>query len=147
MSGNDNFEVQSNLMWNASLIQTFIFNIGKPGDFQAHQIENTLGAYSHGTHGQQLAVIQPAYYSAVYKNDVYKFARFARVVMGVHEKDSEENIALKVIVTLERLIKEAQLATIFTELGYEIMEDVASIVFQVCGISKTGPRELTRAEI
>lgn len=134
-------------MWNASLIQTFIFNIGKPEDFQVLQIENTLGAYSHGTHSQQIAVIQPAYYRVVYKNDVYKFARFARVVMGVHEKDSEENIALKGIEALERLIKEAQLATTFAELGYEITEDVASIVSQTCGISKTGQRELTRAEI
>lgn len=145
--GNDSLEVRSNLMWDSSLVQTFLFNIGKPGDFQAHKIENALGAYSHGTHGQQLAVIQPAYYRAVYKGDISKFARFSRVIMEIHDKDSEENIALKGIEALEKLIKEAQLSTTFTELGYELTEDIARTVSQTCEISNTGPRELTREEI
>ena len=145
--GNDSLEVRSNLMWDSSLVQTFLFNVGKPGDFQAHKIENALGAYSHGTHGQQLAVIQPAYYRAVYKGDISKFARFSRVIMEIHDKDSEENIALKGIESLEKLIKEAQLSTTFTELGYELTEDIARTVSQTCEISNTGPRELTREEI
>ena len=145
--GNDSLEVRSNLMWDSSLVQTFLFNVGKPGDFQAHKIENALGAYSHGTHGQQLAVIQPAYYRAVYKGDISKFARFSRVIMEIHDKDSEENIALKGIEALEKLIKEAQLSTTFTELGYELTEDIARTVSQTCEISNTGPRELTREEI
>ena len=145
--GNDSLEVRSNLMWDSSLVQTFLFNVGKPGDFQAHKIENALGAYSHGTHGQQLAVIQPAYYRAVYKGDISKFARFSRVIMEIHDKDSEENVALKGIEALEKLIKEAQLSTTFTELGYELTEDIARTVSQTCEISNTGPRELTREEI
>ena len=145
--GNDSLEVRSNLMCDSSLVQTFLFNVGKPGDFQAHKIENALGAYSHGTHGQQLAVIQPAYYRAVYKGDISKFARFSRVIMEIHDKDSEENIALKGIEALEKLIKEAQLSTTFTELGYELTEDIARTVSQTCEISNTGPRELTREEI
>ena len=145
--GNDSLEVRSNLMWDSSLVQTFLFNVGKPGDFQAHKIENALGAYSHGTHGQQLAVIQPAYYRAVYNGDISKFARFSRVIMEIHDKDSEENIALKGIEALEKLIKEAQLSTTFTELGYELTEDIARTVSQTCEISKTGPRELTREDI
>ena len=145
--GNDSLEVRSNLMWDSSLVQTFLFNVGKPGDFQAHKIENALGAYSHGTHGQQLAVIQPAYYRAVYNGDISKFARFSRVIMVIHDKDSEENIALKGIEALEKLIKEAQLSTTFTELGYELTEDIARTVSQTCEISNTGPRELTREEI
>ena len=144
---NDSLEVRSNLMWDSSLVQTFLFNVGKPGDFQAHKIENALGAYSHGTHGQQLAVIQPAYYRAVYKGDISKFARFSRVIMEIHDKDSEENIALKGIEALEKLIKEAQLSTTFTELGYELTKDIARTVSQTCEISNTGPRELTREEI
>lgn len=147
INGNDTLEVRSNLMWDASLVQTFLFNVGKPGDFQAHQIENALGAYSHGTHGKELAVIQPEYYRAVYKNEVYKFARFARVVMGITEEGNDEKISLKGIETLEQLIKDANLATTFTKLGYELTEDVSRIVSQPCGVSKNVPRELTREEI
>ena len=90
INGNDCLEVRSNLMWDASLIQTFLFSVGKPGDFQAHTIENTLGAYSHGTHGKQLAVIQPAYYRAVYENDIEKFATFARNVFNINEDNHEK---------------------------------------------------------
>ncbi|MCD7809279.1 MAG: iron-containing alcohol dehydrogenase [Erysipelotrichaceae bacterium] len=147
ISGQDTLEVCSNLMWDASLVQTFLFNVGKPGDFHGHNIENTLGAYSHGTHGKQLAIILPKYYRTVYKNDVDKFARFARIVMGIQDGDSDENIALKGIETLEQLIKEASLPSTFSEAGYELTEDIARIVSQTCNVSTTGPRELTRDEI
>ncbi len=147
IKGHDTLEVRSHLMWDASLIQTFLFNVGKPGDFQAHKIENALGAYSHGTHGKQLAVIQPAYYRLVYQNEPDKFARFARHIMGIQEEGTDEQIALKGIEALEQLIKDASLATSFTELGYELTEDVARAVSQTCVVSHTGPRELSREEI
>ena len=57
--GNDTLSVRSDLMWDSSLIQMFLLNAGKPGDFQAHQMENLLGAHSHGTHGVQLGILQP----------------------------------------------------------------------------------------
>lgn len=33
INGDDTLEVRSNLMWDASLIQTILFNVRKPGDF------------------------------------------------------------------------------------------------------------------
>lgn len=147
INGHDTLEIRSNLMWDSSLIQTFLFNVGKIGDFQGHKIENALGAYSHGTHGKQLAVILPKYYRTVYKDEVDKFARFARNIMGIHEEGSNEEIALRGIEALEQLIKDANLKMTFTELGYELTEDIAKIVSQTCDISNAGPRQLTREEI
>ena len=144
--GEDSLEVRSNLMWDAALVQTFLLNIGKPGDFQAHKIENTLGAYSHGTHGKQLAVILPAYYQHIWHEDVEKFARMARNVLGIrHENDTE---AAKLgLETLNQLIVECKLPTSFEQLGYDLQPEVARAVADKCDISTGSVRPLTRDEI
>lgn len=145
--GNDTLEVRSNCMWDSSLIQTFLFACGKSGDFQVHQIENMLGAFSHGTHGRQLAVLQPAYYRYVYRADPAKFATFAKDVMGVDGEGDDEKVAERGIAALEQLIRDAGLATTFGELGYVLTEDVARKVSELCGISTTNARQLARDEV
>ena len=45
------------------------------------------------------------------------------------------------------LMKVGDGTSTFTELGYELTEDIARTVSQTCEISNTGPRELTREEI
>jgi len=147
INGNDCLETRSNLMWDSSLIQTFLFAVGKQGDFQVHSIENMLGAYSHGTHGSQLAVLQPVYYRYIYKSDLRKFARFARNVMGVTGIGDDEEAARKGIEALEQLIKDANLATTFKGLGYDLTEEVAKAVSQTCGVSVSNARQLSREEI
>lgn len=148
INGNDTIEIRSNLMWDSSLIQTFLFNIGKPGDFQAHGIENMLGAYSHGTHGSQLAVLQPVYYRHIYQADPAKFARFAINVMGIDNTNkTDSEIALAGIETLEALIRDAGLATSFHELGYDLSEEVARKVSETCNVSEGNVRKLEREEI
>lgn len=147
INGNDTLEIRSNCMWDSSLIQTFLFQVGKQGDFQAHRIENTLGAFSHGTHGKQLAVIQPAYYRYVYKDNPGKFARFAKNVIGVKDEGTDEEIALKGIEALEQLVKDAGLGATFTELGYELTEKIARKVSQTCECVQTNQRPLTEKDI
>ncbi len=144
--GEDTLEIRSNLMWDASLIQTFLFQIGKSGDFQAHSIENMLGAFSHGTHGKQLAVLQPVYYRTIYSSDIEKFARFARTVVDVKSEDDNE-AALLGLDALEALIRDAGLKTSFHELGFDLTHEIAKEVSQKCGISRGGVRQLSREEI
>ena len=147
IKGNDTQEIRSNLMWDASLVQTFLFNVGKPGDFQGHGIENMLGAYSHGTHGMQLAVILPRYYRAVYRGDLVKFAQFATEIMGVKKQDTLEATAVKGLEAFETLIKESGLPTSFSQMGYDLSPEVAKEVASKCNVSEAGPRQMTRAEI
>ncbi len=146
IAGEDTLEIRSNLMWDASLIQTFLFQLGKPGDFQAHAMENMLAAYSHGNHGSQLAVLMPKYYRWIYRDDPEKFATFARVVFGV-KNENDEQAALQRIEALEELIKAAGLKTTLSELGYELTEEVAKEVSQKCGVSTGNVRQLSRKEI
>jgi len=146
ITGTDTLEIRSNLMWDASLIQTFLFQVGKAGDFQAHSMENTLAAYSHGTHGSQLAVLQPVYYRHIYPYAPEKFARFARSVMNICCEDDLEAARLG-IEALEELIRTAGLKTTFHDLGYSLDEETARAVANTCGLSAGGVRQLTREEI
>ena len=148
MQDPDSMEIRSNLMWDSSLIQSFSFYMGKPGDFQAHGMENMLAAYTHRTHGLQLAIIQPVYYRHVYKDAPEKFARFAKEVMGVDGTGkTDEETALMGIEALEAWVKELGLPSTFNEAGIEVSEETARLTSETCNVSETNPRTLSRQEI
>lgn len=128
-SGNDSLEVRSDLMWDSSLIQMFLLNAGKPGDFQAHQMENLLGAHSHGTHGIQLAVIMPKYYRLICKDGAEKFAWFANAVLDIDKSGKTDyELAVEGINALEKLISDSGLPSSFAEAGYTLTREVSEAV-------------------
>ena len=54
-------QARSNLMWDSAMAENGILKCGRQTDFQVHQIEHQLGAFTDCNHGQGLAVIQPVY--------------------------------------------------------------------------------------
>ena len=54
-------------MWDSSMAEIRIIKLGKKCDFEAHQIEHQMGAYTDCSHGMGLAVIHPTYYRHIYK--------------------------------------------------------------------------------
>lgn len=74
-------QARGNLMWDSAMAENGILKVGRLTDFQAHQIEHQLGAYTDCNHGQGLAVIHPAYYRHILKDAEHKFTRFAKVVV------------------------------------------------------------------
>ena len=42
----EDYTARSNLMWASSMAENRIVKLGKQTDFQAHQIEHQLGAYT-----------------------------------------------------------------------------------------------------
>lgn len=148
MEDPDSMEIRSNLMWDSSLIQSFSFYMGKPGDFQAHGIENMLAAYTHATHGLQLAILQPVYYDHIVEDGPEVFARFATNVMEVNpEGKTQIEIAKEGIEKLREFIQCLKLPATFTEANVEITEEVAEAVAKTCNVSTTNVRPLTRKEI
>ena len=110
-----NYEARSELMWASAMGENSILKIGKITDFQAHQIEHQLGAYTDCNHGRGLAVIHPVLYRHIYKEGLSRFARFGRNVWGADGTDAEA--ALAGINTLADFIKEMGLPTTFREMG------------------------------
>lgn len=115
LDDSQNYEARSELMWASAMGENSILKIGKITDFQAHQIEHQLGAYTDCNHGRGLAVIHPVLYRHIYKEGLSRFARFGRNVWGADGTDEET--ALAGINNLADFIKEMGLPTTFREMG------------------------------
>lgn len=135
-------QARSNLMWDSAMAENGILKCGRLTDFQAHQIEHQLGAYTDCNHGQGLAVIQPVYYRHIMKDAPEKFTRFAKVVFGVDTPEAG-------VDALENFIKECGLPTKMNQLKstVEITPEVLRQVADTCNIIKCNPRQLEREEV
>lgn len=138
----DDRQARSNLMWDSAMAENGILKCGRLTDFQAHQIEHQLGAYTDCNHGQGLAVIHPAYYRHIVNDAPEKFARLAKVVFDVDTAEAG-------LAALEAFIQECGLPTKLGQLKstVEITPEVLRKVADTCNIIKTGPRELSREEV
>lgn len=112
------YTARSNLMWAATMAENRIIKLGKRCDFQCHQIEHQLGAYTDCNHGEGLAVIHPVYYRHIYRDGLPKFVRFAENVWHISRDGmSDEELAKAGVEALATFIREIGLPTTLTELG------------------------------
>ena len=123
----ENYDARSELVWASAMAENGVLKIGKVTDFQCHQIEHQLGAYTTCNHGAGLAVIHPILYRHIYKSGAARFARWAKNVWGITPKDSDEETAIAGIDALAAFIKEIGLPTSFTELGIPADTDFRAI--------------------
>ena len=138
----NDLQARSNLMWDSAMAENGILKCGRLTDFQAHQMEHQLGAYTDCNHGQGLAVIHPAYYRHIMKDAPEKFTRFAKEVFGADTAEAG-------VDALEDFIRECGLPTKMSQLKstVEITPEVLRQVADTCNIIKCNPRELDREEI
>lgn len=127
LSDHENYDARSELMWASSMAENGILKIGKITDFQCHQIEHQLGAYTDCNHGQGLAVIHPVLYRHIYKDGAERFARFAENVWGIKGKKTAEKTALTGVEALADFIKEIGLPTNFTQMGIPADTDFRAV--------------------
>ena len=124
-----NYEARSNLMWASTMAENRLIKLGKRTDFQAHQIEHQIGAYTNCNHGCGLAAIIPAYYKHIYPYGLEKFRRFAVNIWNVNTAGkTADEVALEGIECLTDFIKKIGLPTTLTELNLtdeKIIADIA----------------------
>lgn len=146
----EDYQARSNIMWTASLAENRIIKTGKTKDFQAHNMEHQLSAYTDCNHGEGLAVLHPAYYRHIYNDGLGKFVRFAERVWGLSREDyeSDEALALAGINALAAFIKEMGLPTTLRDIGFGADEKkLLPEIAESCFISQGAFRPLTKAEI
>lgn len=142
-----NYTARSNLMWDAVMAENRIIKLGKRTDFQCHQMEHQLGAYTDCNHGAGLAVLHPVYYRHIYQEGIEKFKRFAVNVWGIStEGKTEEEIALAGIEALENFILEIGLPVTLRELGIDEKTDLKEIA-DSCAISSGSYKRISHDEI
>ncbi len=141
------YTARSNLMWDATMAENRIIKLGKRTDFECHQMEHQLGAYTNCNHGEGLAVLHPVYYRHIYKDGLPKFKKFAVDVWNVSQHNrSDEEIALEGIESLARFIKEIGLPTNLRQIGVDESTDLRAVA-DSCSILSGGFRRLTHEEI
>ena len=138
---------RSELMWASAMGENGILKIGKVTDFQAHQIEHQLGAYTDCNHGQGLAVIHPVLYRHMYQDGADQFARFARNVWGIPEEGkTKEELAEAGVQALADFVKEIGMPVTFTEMGITD-KSVLQKVADSCNLTAGCCKKLSREEI
>ncbi len=144
----ENVEARTSIMWAGSLAENGFPKTGKKLDFQAHNMEHQLSAYTNCNHGEGLAVLHPVYYRHIYKDGLPKFVSFAKEVWRLNPADyeSEEELALAGIEALADFIREMGLPTTLRELGITEETDLKEIA-DSCFISEGAFRKLTHEEI
>ena len=146
----EDIQARSNIMWTASLAENRIIKTGKTKDFQAHNMEHQLSAYTGCNHGEGLAVLHPVYYRHIYRDGLPKFVNFAERVWGLSrdEYESEEAFALAGIDALQSFIKEMGLPSTLRDLGFGAEEEkLLPEIAGSCFISQGAFRPLTGDEI
>ncbi len=135
-------QARGNLMWNSAMAKNGILKVGRLTDFQAHQIEHQLGAYTDCNHNQGLTVIQPVYYRHILKDAEKKFTRFTKVIFNADTAEAG-------LDALEALIRECGLPTKMHQLKFkvEITPDLLRQVADTRNIIQSNPRVLSRDEI
>ena len=123
----ENYDARSELAWASALAENGVLKIGKVTDFQCHQIEHQLGAYTNCNHGAGLAVIHPVLYRHIYPSGAARFARWAQNVWGVAPKGSDEETAAAGIDALASFIREIGLPPSFTALGIPEDTDLRAV--------------------
>ena len=168
LSNPHDMQARSNIMWCASLAENRIIKTGKTKDFQVHNMEHQLSAYTNCNHGEGLAVLHPAYYRHIYKDGLPKFVSFAVNVWGIDPMEfadssqgaqpgadnpqsactAEERIALAGIDALESFIAECGLPTTLRDLGFgETEQELLPEIAESCFISQGAFRPLDAKEI
>ena len=141
------YAARSNLMWESTMAENRIIKLGKQCDFQCHQMEHQLGAYTNCNHGEGLAVLHPAYYRRICCEGLPKFVRFATRVWGIStDGKTDKKIARAGVEALADFIRELGLPATLRELGMTdsaILKEIAGS----CNLAPGSYKKMTHEEI
>lgn len=141
------YTARSNLFWASTMAENRIIKLGKKCDFECHQMEHQLGAYTDCNHGCGLAVLHPVYYRYIYEEGLPKFVRFAENVWQIKRGDmTDRQLAKAGVEALADFIKEIGLPTTLRELGMENKDGLKEIA-DSCSLAPGSYKKMTHKEI
>lgn len=112
------YEARSNIMWCATMGLNKILAVSKVQDWEVHQIEHQLGAYTDCPHGIGLAIISIPYYRLIYRYGLHRFVRYACNIWNVDPTGkSDEQVAMEGIDCLSAFIAELGIPQTLREVG------------------------------
>lgn len=142
-----NYEARSNIMWISTLALNTLFGEGKSQDWQVHNIEHQISAYTNCAHGMGLASISCSYYRHLLPEGEKRLARFAKNVFNIKKKRGEldKDLAIKGIEALSNYIKKHEMFYSLKQLG--CTENMLSNIADSVELSSGGYKLLSKNEI
>jgi alcohol dehydrogenase YqhD (iron-dependent ADH family) len=140
-----NYDARAEVMWAGSLSHNGLTGCGNDGgDWMTHKLEHELGGLYDVAHGAGLAAIWGSWARYVYKNCLPRFKRYALNVMGVENKGTDEEIALKGIEAMEDFYREIKMPTNLRELGVKASDDDLKLMAHKCAVGVNGAKGSAR---
>ncbi len=134
MTDPEDYEARAAVMWGSSLSHNNLTGCGRENALAVHQLEHALsGEFDQIAHGAGLAVLFPAWARYVYKENLPRFAQFARRVWEVSEID-DEKAALLGIEAMAEFFREIGMPQKLREFG---IENCSERLAQLCSFGKT----------
>ena len=132
----DDYKARSEIMWAGSVSHNGLTGLGQTMDFSVHQLGQALSARYDTAHGASLAAAWPAWARYVYRDDIPRFAKYARNVWGV-EADDDEAAAVAGITATEGYFRSIGMPVTLTEAeGDRVKEDI-DLLAETCSFHRT----------
>ncbi len=133
----NDYESRSEISYCAMLSHNDLTGLGRTKDFSVHKLGHELSGRFDVTHGASLTSVWGSWARKVCKNDVPRFAQYARNVMGVAE-DDDAKAALLGIERTEEFFEAIGMPTCFSKLGIGIQnETMLDYLADMCTDKKT----------
>jgi alcohol dehydrogenase YqhD (iron-dependent ADH family) len=131
------YDAMSELMWAGSLSHNNLTGLGAAGDFSTHQLGHELSGMFDVAHGASLSAVWGSWARYVYKENISRFAQYARNVWNIND-GTEEEIALAGIKATEDYFKSLNMPISITELECgKLSEDVLEELAYRCSFKET----------
>ncbi len=130
----NNYEARADIMWASSLSHNNLTGCGRENALAVHQLEHALsGLFDQIAHGAGLAVLFPAWCRFAYKENVKRFAQFARGVFDIIE-ENDERAAVLGIEALEAFFKEIGMPQRLRDFG---IPNESAALAELCTMNRT----------
>jgi len=139
----NNLKARANLSWAATLAMNGLQDCGRSNaGFPAHWIQHAVGALTDSSHGEGLAVLNPAWLKHVNEENPDKFVQFTKRVFNLDRKDNMTDVEYGQagLDELKRIFAKWGLPTNLSQLGVT-EEMIPKIVEAVLNNNESYPFE------
>ena len=136
MENPTDYKARSEIMWAGSLTHNGITGLGQPMDFTVHQLGPPLSAKYDTAHGATLSATWASWARYVYRDDIARFAKYARTVWAVTE--TSDNAAAEAgIKATEDFFRSIGMPVTLTGAAGERVKDDIDVLTELCTYNRT----------
>lgn len=134
MNDPQNMKARSEIMWAGSISHNGMTGLGQTRDFSVHQLGQALSALYDTLHGESLSAVWASWARFVMNVDIPRFAKYAREIWDVVEKD-DAKAAEKGIDATEAYFRSINMPVSLKELFGELSDETLKAIASKCSFN------------